>query len=114
MPKNPRQTYKVHKIINAVVDQGSFFEIAPGYGRSRGVGLARVDGYPIGIMANNPRQKGGSTDVAAGSKVARLLQLCDTFHLPLVTFADEPGFMVGLESEKQGIERAGAALCAVT
>ena len=114
MPKNPRQTYKVHKIINAVVDQGSFFEIAPGYGRSRVVGLARVDGYPIGIMANNPRQKGGSTDVAAGSKVARLLQLCDTFHLPLVTFADEPGFMVGLESEKQGIERAGAALCAVT
>ncbi len=114
IPRNPRQTYKVHRIIESVVDQGSLFEIAPGYGKARVLGLARIDGYPVGIMANNPRYKGGSTDVAAGSKVMRLLQLCDTFHLPIVTLADEPGFMVGLESEKQGIERAGAALCAVT
>jgi acetyl-CoA carboxylase carboxyltransferase component len=63
-------------------------------------------------MANNPRINGGSTDVAAGSKVMRLMQLCDTFHLPLVSFADEPGFMVGPESERRGIERAGARLVA--
>jgi acetyl-CoA carboxylase carboxyltransferase component len=61
-------------------------------------------------MANNPMFSGGSTDVAVGSKVMRLMQLCDTFHLPLISFADEPGFLVGLDSEKQGIERAGARL----
>ncbi len=73
-------------------------------------GLARVNGYPVGIMANNPMWLGGSTDVAAGGKVMRLLSLCDTFHLPVISFADEPGFMVGPESEKLGIERAGARL----
>jgi acetyl-CoA carboxylase carboxyltransferase component len=114
VPVNPRQTYKIHRVIDAVVDQGSFFEISPGYGRSRVIGLARLGGYPCGVMANNNRHKGGSTDVASGSKVMRLLQLCDTFHLPIVSLADEPGFMVGLESEKQGIERAGAALVAQT
>jgi acetyl-CoA carboxylase carboxyltransferase component len=71
-----------------------------------------MDGYPVGIMANNPRYNGGSTDVAAGSKMMRLIQLCDTFHLPLISLADEPGFMVGPESERQGIERAGARLVA--
>ena len=75
---------------------------------------ARFDGYPVGIMANNPRYNGGATDVAAGAKVTRLMQLCDTFHLPIISLADEPGFFVGIESEKQGIERAGARLVALT
>ena len=112
MPRNRRQVYNVHKLIDAIVDNGSFFEISPRYGRARTVGLARFNGYPVGIMANNPRHNGGSTDVAAGNKVMRLLQLCDVFHLPIVSLADEPGFMVGLDSEKAGIERAGAALVA--
>lgn len=110
MPRDRRKTWDARKLINAVVDAGSFFEIAPRYGRARVTGLARIDGHPIGVMANDTRQRGGSTDVAAGAKIMRLLQLCDTFHLPVVSFADEPGFMVGLESEKQGIERAGARL----
>jgi len=114
IPRNPRQVYEPRKIIEAVVDAESFFEIAPLYGRARVTGLARLNGFPVGIMANNPRQRGGSTDVAAGNKVMRLIQLCNTFHLPLISFADEPGFMVGLESEKQGIERAGARLVATT
>jgi acetyl-CoA carboxylase carboxyltransferase component len=114
IPRDRRKTYKVHQIIEAIVDKGSFFEIAPMYGRPRVTGLARLNGYPVGLMANNPRQKGGTTDVAAGTKVMRLLQLCDTFHLPVISLADEPGFMVGLDSEKQGIERAGAALVAMT
>jgi acetyl-CoA carboxylase carboxyltransferase component len=95
-----------------VVDQGSFFEIAPLYGRARITGLARIDGYPVAIMANNPRYNGGSTDVAAGSKAMRLMQLADLFHLPLVSLADEPGFMVGPDSERMGIERAGARMVA--
>jgi methylmalonyl-CoA decarboxylase subunit alpha len=114
IPHDRRKTYKIHKVIESIFDTGSFFEIAPRFGRSRVTGLARLNGYPVGIMANNTRQKGGSTDVASGTKVMRLLQLCDTFHLPVISLADEPGFMVGLESEKQGIERAGAALVAMT
>ena len=100
MPRDRRKVYKVHALIDAVLDKGSFFEIAPRYGRSRVTGLGRLNGYPVGIMANNPRHYGGSTDVAGGSKVMRLLQLCDVFHLPIVSLADEPGFMVGLESEE--------------
>jgi len=114
IPRNRKRAYNVRRIIESVVDAGSFFEIAAGYGRARVTGLARLDGYPVGVMANNPAFAGGSTDVAAGDKVIRLIRLCDTFHLPMVSFADEPGFMVGLESEKAGIERAGARLVIAT
>ncbi|MCU1502163.1 MAG: Propionyl-CoA carboxylase [Ilumatobacteraceae bacterium] len=110
IPTNRRKAFNSHRIIELAVDEGSFFEIAPDYGKPRITGLARVDGYPVAVMANNPRAGGGSTTVAAGDKVIRLMQLCDLFHLPLISFADEPGFMVGLESEKQGIERAGARM----
>lgn len=113
IPRDPRRAYDAHRVINAVVDRDSFFEIAPTYGHARITGLARLNGYPVGLMANNALY-GGSTDVAGGEKVMRLIQLCDTFHLPLVSLADEPGFMVGLESEKQGIERAGARLVVTT
>jgi len=114
VPRDPRKTFDARKLIRLVVDEGSFFEISPGYGRARVTGLARMHGYPVAVMANNPRFVGGATDVAVGNKVTRLIQLCDTFHLPLISIADEPGFMVGLESEKMGIERAGARLVAMT
>ena len=110
IPINRRQAFDARRILQRVVDDGSFFEIAPEYGKPRITGLARVDGFPVGIMINNPRAGGGSTTVAAGEKVMRLMQLCDVFHLPLISFADEPGFMVGLDSEKEGIERAGARM----
>ncbi len=113
IPRDRRRAYDAHTIVKAVVDRGSFFEIAPAYGRARITGLARLNGYPVAVMANNP-MFGASTDVAAGEKVMRLMALCDTFHLPLVSFADEPGFMVGIESEKKGIERAGARLVMAT
>ncbi len=114
IPHDPRKIYDPRRMLGAILDRDSFFEIAPLYGRARMTGLARLNGYPVGVMANNPKHGGGSTDVAAGNKVMRLIALCNTFHLPLVSFADEPGFMVGLESEKQGIERAGARLVAMT
>jgi acetyl-CoA carboxylase carboxyltransferase component len=113
VPHEPRRPYDARRLIELAVDEGSFFEIAPLYGRARITGLARVDGYPVAVMANDP-MRGGMTDVAVGQKVLRLLQLADTFHLPLIDFADEPGLMVGLQSEELGIERAGARLlCAV-
>ena len=110
VPRNRRTPYKIHKLINGIIDRDSFFEVAPFYGRARVTGLARINGYAVGLMANNPMINGGSTDVAGGSKVMRLMQLCDTFHLPLISLADEPGFLVGRDSELQGIERAGARL----
>ena len=105
-----RRPYNARKLIRHIVDEGSFFEIAPLYGKARVTGLARLNGYPVGIMANNPREHGGATGVDAGSKTARLIQLCDAFHLPLISLANEPGFMVGPDEERKGIERAGARL----
>jgi acetyl-CoA carboxylase carboxyltransferase component len=110
VPKNRRQIYDPKKILNAVLDEGSFFEMGPYYGRARVTGLARVNGIPCGVMTNNPKFNGGSMDVGAGEKTLRLLDLCDTFHLPLVYFADEPGFSVGPGQEELGIIRAGARI----
>jgi len=114
IPREKRRLYDPRKILDAVLDQDSFFEITPLYGRSRIVGLARVNGYPVATMINNPKYLGGSMDVAAGTKVIRFLQLCDTFHLPMIYFADEPGFMVGPEQQRQGIVRAGAKMLCTT
>jgi len=114
IPRDRKKGYSPHQILKLVLDKDSFFEIAPYYGRARVTGLARVNGYPVGAMINNPMFGGGSMDVHAGLKVIRFLQLCDTFHLPVVYFADEPGFMVGLEAQKQGIVRAGAEILVAT
>jgi acetyl-CoA carboxylase carboxyltransferase component len=114
IPREPRRGFSPRRVIELVMDEGSFFEIAPLHGQARITGLARVDGYPIGVMANNPLHLGGATDVAAGAKALRLVQLCDTFHLPLVDFADEPGLAVGPDSELAGIERVGARLVCAT
>jgi acetyl-CoA carboxylase carboxyltransferase component len=114
IPREKRKPYDAHAVLSHVVDRDSFFEMGPLYGRARIIGLARVNGYPVGVMINNPKFQGGTMDLAAGLKVVRFLNLCDTFHLPLVYLADEPGFMVGLEAQKQGIVRAGARLVHVT
>jgi acetyl-CoA carboxylase carboxyltransferase component len=110
IPRSRRKTYDVKKIISLICDKDSFFEISPFYGKSRMIGFGRFDGYATGIIANNSKFMGGSTDAAGGSKVNRFLQVCDLFNIPVVMLVDEPGFLVGLDSEKQGIERAGARL----
>jgi len=114
IPREKRRLYNPYEILKGVLDRESFFEIAPYYGKSRITGLARVNGYPVGIMINNPNYLGGSLNVTAGEKIIRIMQLCDTFHLPMVYFADEPGFMIGLEAEKQGTVRAGARVVYAT
>jgi acetyl-CoA carboxylase carboxyltransferase component len=110
LPENRRRPYDVRTLISAVLDEDSFFEIAPENGASRITGLGRVCGVHVGLMANNPPVMGGSTGIAAGAKARRRIQLCDKFHLPLVSLVAEPGFMVGPASERAGIERAGARL----
>lgn len=114
IPREKRRPYDPYAVLDAVLDKDSFFEITPFYGLSRILGLARLNGYPVGIMINNSNHLGGSMDVAAGTKTIRFLELCDTFHLPMVYFADEPGFMSSLDQQKQGILRAGAKILCTT
>ncbi len=108
IPRIKRRIYHPHKILDAVLDIDSFFEIAPLSGRAHITGLGRVDGFPVGVMINNPLYYGGAMGPLEAEKAMRLVQLCDTFHLPLVWLCDEPGFHVGPENEVQGILRGGA------
>ena len=110
VPDNPRQAYDVHKVIAAIVDGGRLFEIKPRWARNIVTGLARIDGWPVGIVANNPMQAGGVLDVNAADKAARFVNLCDAFEIPLVFLQDVPGFMVGSKVEQQGIIRHGAKM----
>ncbi len=111
IPEARNQLYDPRVILDSVLDRDSLFEIGASYGPSCITGLARVNGYPVGVMAKNPRSNTtGAMDTAAGEKVTRFIQLCDIFHLPLVYFVDEPGFMVGVKAQESGIVRAGARL----
>jgi acetyl-CoA carboxylase carboxyltransferase component len=110
IPESERAGYDMHKIVDALVDDGSFFEIKPLFAREIIVGLARLDGRSVGIVANNPMQKGGVLFVDSADKAARFIWLCDAFNVPLVFLADVPGFMVGTQVERQGIIRHGAKM----
>ena len=103
VPRDRRKIYDPHVILKSVLDTDSFFEIAPKYGRARVTGLARVQGVPVGVMANNPKFNGGSMDIAAGEKTIRLIDLCETFHLPLVYFA-EGGTAIAYKREIEASE----------
>ena len=114
IPRDRRRTFNPKKLIGSVVDQDSFFEITPHFGRALMTGLARVDGYPVGVTCNNPNFNGGAMDADTAEKMTKFVDLCDTFHLPMVSFEDEPGFMVGVEAERSATLRKGArALAAV-
>jgi len=110
VPENPRQAYDVHKVIAAIVDDGKLFELKPRWARNIVTGLARIDGWSVGIVANNPMQAGGVLDVNAADKAARFVNLCDAFGIALVFLQDVPGFMVGSKVEQQGIIRHGAKM----
>lgn len=114
VPRDRRQVYDARRILELVMDRDSFFEIAPYFGPSLITGFARLDGYPVGVMANDPYQIGGSLDGPASDKMVRFVDLCDTFHLPVVNFVDQPGFLIGREAEMSGTIRRGVrALYAV-
>lgn len=114
VPRNRRHGYDVRRILELVLDRDSLFEIAPYFGPSLVTGFARLDGYPVGVMANDPWQIGGSLDGSASDKMVRFVDLCDTFHLPVVNFVDQPGFLIGREAEMAGTIRRGVrALYAV-
>lgn len=107
IPRNPRSPYDMKKLLKMVVDRDSFFEIQPTWGRAVIVGLARLDGYVVGIIANTPMVNGGAMDGPAARKQTRFIDLCDTFNIPLVFLVDVPGFAIGPAAEQAGALREG-------
>jgi acetyl-CoA carboxylase carboxyltransferase component len=105
VPPNPKKGYDAHDVIRGVVDRDSFFEFQPNFAQNIVVGFARIEGHSVGIVANNPRIKAGTIDVDVTSKAPRFISLCDAFDIPLVFFADIPGFLPGPDQERRGLAR---------
>ncbi|MGZ6926525.1 MAG: acyl-CoA carboxylase subunit beta [Acidimicrobiia bacterium] len=114
IPRERRRVYKVRDIVTAVVDRDSWFEIGAHWGRSAVTGLARLDGWPVAVLANDPYHYAGGWTADASRKVERFVDLAETFRLPIVHLVDNPGFVIGTEAEHQATIRHGArALAAV-
>ncbi|PDV96987.1 acyl-CoA carboxylase subunit beta [Candidatus Chloroploca asiatica] len=110
VPDNPRKAYDMVSVIEAVVDDGFFFEVQPYWARNLVIGFARLDGNVVGVVANQPMQMAGTLDIDSSVKGARFVRFCDAFNIPLLTFVDVPGFMPGTQQEYGGIIRHGAKL----
>jgi acetyl-CoA carboxylase carboxyltransferase component len=114
VPRDRRRTYKARRILELVLDRGSVFELGRRYGRPLITSLARLAGRPVGVLASDPEHYGGGLTADASEKLARFVDVCDQFHLPVVNFVDQPGFVIGTEAERAGTIRRGArALYAV-
>ncbi|HXU09071.1 MAG TPA: carboxyl transferase domain-containing protein, partial [Blastocatellia bacterium] len=114
IPRNRRLGFDLRRLINLVFDHDSVFEIARYYGRPLMTCLARLNGHPVGVLASDPQQGGGGLDASGSEKMTRFVDLCDTFHLPVVNFVDQPGFLIGTAAERAGTARYGArAMAAV-
>lgn len=107
LPRNRRAPYNMRKLLGLVADRGSLFEIQPLFGRALITSLARMNGRPVGIIANNPMVNGGALDAKAARKQTHFIDLCDTFHIPLIFFVDLPGFMIGSQAEEGATLREG-------
>src|SRR5262249_23772005 len=110
VPDSPNKPYDMRNVIRLVVDDGEFFEIHEHWAKNIVVGFARLNGYAIGVVANQPNQLAGVLDIDASSKAARFVRTCDAFNIPLLTFTDVPGFLPGTNQEWGGIIRHGAKL----
>lgn len=106
VPRDKRKPYNMRKVLELVADQGSLFEIQPTYGRAAITALARMGGLVAGFIANNP-MVGGRIDHKSARKQAHFIELCDTFHIPIIFFVDAPGFMIGKEAEEAATLREG-------
>jgi len=108
IPRESRQPYPIRRILEAVLDHGSLFEMGARNGGSLVTALGRLGGRPVGVMASDSRFYGGGLTGDAADKLVRFVDLCDTFRLPVVNFVDQPGFVIGTEAERQGTMRRGA------
>src|SRR3954453_6168233 len=110
LPDASNKPYDMIKVIESVADDGEFFEYAHHWARSIVCGFARLDGFPVGIVGNQPQVLAGILDIESSEKAARFVRTCDAFNIPLVTFVDVPGFLPGVDQEYGGIIRRGAKL----
>jgi acetyl-CoA carboxylase carboxyltransferase component len=110
VPADEARGYDIHSVIDAIVDEDSFFELKPLFAPELVTGFACLEGNPVGVVANQPAVKGGVLFVDSADKAARFIWLCDAFNLPLLYLADVPGFMIGSEVERMGIIRHGAKM----
>jgi acetyl-CoA carboxylase carboxyltransferase component len=110
MPSSPNVPYDMVKVIEAVADDGDFFEYFPHWAKSMVCGMIRIDGHPVGVVGNQPLMFAGVLDIESSEKAARFVRTCDAFNIPLVTFVDVPGFLPGVDQEYNGIIRHGAKL----
>jgi methylmalonyl-CoA decarboxylase subunit alpha len=110
IPAQENKYFDVKKVITKLVDEGQFFELKKRFAKELVTGLARIDGKVVGILANQPKVKGGVLFVDSADKATRFIWLCDAFNIPLLFLADVPGFMIGTKVEKQGIIRHGAKM----
>lgn len=109
IPRDRRKIFDARQMINAILDKDSFFEMTKDFGRGQITGLARMNGQPVGILANDCRYNAGAMTASGSQKVRRFIEICQTFHLPVISFVDEPGFMIGSESERLATIRFGTA-----
>ncbi|MCZ6728470.1 MAG: propionyl-CoA carboxylase [SAR324 cluster bacterium] len=109
VPRERRQVYDMRALLGHVLDRESLFEMGRGFGPGLIVALARLNGQPVGVVANDCRYYAGAMTAAAAQKVRRFIEFCETFHLPIVNFVDEPGFMIGVEAEQAATIRYGTA-----
>jgi acetyl-CoA carboxylase carboxyltransferase component len=110
VPEEPNRGYDMRKVIDAIIDEGSWLEIKKLFAKELLTGFARLDGHAVGVLANQPMQKGGVLFNDSADKAARFIWLCDAFEIPLLFLADVPGFMIGTDVEKRGIIRHGAKM----
>jgi propionyl-CoA carboxylase beta chain len=110
IPDSPNQPYDMHEVITRILDDDEFLEVQAGYATNIIVGFGRVDGRPVGIVANQPTQFAGCLDINASEKAARFIRTCDCFNIPIVMLVDVPGFLPGTDQEYNGIIRRGAKL----
>ncbi len=110
IPGSPRQSYDMHQVIRSVVDGGEMLEVQPLFAENLIVAFARLGGFPVGVVANQPRVLAGCLDINASDKASRFIRFCDAFNIPLITFADVPGYLPGTDQEWGGVIRHGAKL----
>ncbi len=110
IPDSPNQPYDMHTVIESVVDDGEFLEVQAMFAPNLVIGFGRVEGRPVGVVANQPMQFAGTLDIDASEKAARFVRTCDAFNIPVLTFVDVPGFLPGTDQEWNGIIRRGAKL----
>jgi len=110
LPESPKKAYDMRRLISFIVDRGDFFEVKAGFARNMTTGFARMNGKPVGIVANNPLFLASAIDCDAADKAARFIRTCDCFNVPLISLVDVPGYLPGIKEEHKGIIRHGAKM----